>query len=601
MSSIVSQRLLEESDPLLAAIRAGHPALLVTGNLHDLWLAGENVAYRPQFLTDELAARGYTVIRYSKSQGGRVHNYPRLSPKEKQQVDSRLNAVGLLPLLNRDSQNSPEEVRTFFRGISRLLQLPACEGSPVAVILDYAEHLAPAVQTSAAAADEQTFVSESLHVLANAPALRKSKNLLICLVRDGFQNSLLNDLYRIEWPFPDEVQIRRFLQTVVSRNEGGEITGRLLEKDLTIEELARMTRGLRLREVDAMLHEAVAEQSPLSRSRVLEAKRKAILDSSEGTLSVMTTELTLEYIVGLEAAKRFFQLVAGKLKAGDRSSPRAILLVGPPGTAKSSFAPILGAMSGFNTLQFEDVKSMWHGESERHLRLALRIARSLAPTILFIDELTESTPSRNAPATDSGVSLDLLAQLLQFSARDDLRGRVLLLGASNVPERLDPAWHDRFITIPFLELLPHEMCQLFPVFERRVTGQATLDPRDPRLIEASQQLHVKGASPRKVLDVLNHALLFSEDGRITSDHILWAARDYTGTTNPRAVAYCSLMSISLTSFQSFLPWSLCPEDYVYPWYLETVVDKKTGTIDRDALYKRIEENRRYANLSGAGV
>jgi AAA+ superfamily predicted ATPase len=309
----------------------------------------------------------------------------------------------------------------------------------------------------------------------------------------------------------------------------------------------------------------------------------------------MSTDLTLDDIVGLEAAKRFFWRVAEKLKAGDPSSPRGILMVGPPGTAKSSFAPILGGMCGFNVLKFSTVKSMWYGESERRLRLALSLVETLAPAVLFIDELTESTPNRQGPTTDSGVSLDLLAQLLQFSARDELRGRVLLLGASNVPERLDPAWHDRFITIPFLELLPHELRQLLAVFERRMTGRVTLDPDDPKVIEACNQLHLKGVSPRKVLDILNHALLFSKDS-LTSDDILWAATDYTGSTNPRAVAYCSLVSIALTSFHAYLPWNLNPENYIYPWYLEGLVDKKTGQLDRAALYQRIEETRKYVNL-----
>ncbi len=134
---------------------------------------------------DQLYEQGYIVIRYSKSQGGRIHRYSSLGPKDKQAVDSRLNAVGILPLVNKDEHNTPGETQKFFRSVSRLLQLPASEAESIAVVIDYSEHLAPAVQTSAAATDENTFVAESLHTLANAPALRKSKNLLICFVKDG--------------------------------------------------------------------------------------------------------------------------------------------------------------------------------------------------------------------------------------------------------------------------------------------------------------------------------------------------------------------------------------------------------------------------------
>lgn len=597
MSPEIAQALSEAKDPLLRAIAAGHAALLVTGNVHDFTQVGQEILYRPQLIADLLYEQGYTVIRYSRSLGGRVHNYSGLDPKEKQAIDSRLNAVGLLQLVNREGQNGPEEIRNFFRAVARLLQLQAVEAKPVAVIIDYAEHLAPAVHTSAAAPDESTFVAESLHTLANAPALRKSKNLLICLVREGLQNSLLSDLYRVELPFPDEPQTKAFIELALTRRDskGGAQYGPL-EEGFSEQELARLTRGLRLRDVEAMLREARAQKTPLSRSRVLEAKAAAILRTSEGTLSVMSTPLTLDDIVGLEVAKRFFCLVAEKLKAGDPTSPRAILMVGPPGTAKSSFAPILSSMCGFNILELQNVKNMFVGESERRQNLALSLVENLQPSILFLDEITECTPSRNLNANDGGVSRDLLGQLLKFSARDDLRGKVLLLGASNVAERLDPALHDRFVFIPFLELLPHEMCNLFRAFERRMTGRASLDPSDPRIVEASQILHQKGASPRKVLDIINHALLFSKNGILSPDDVLSSAHDYMGSANPMAVAYTSLVAISLTSFQSYLPWSLDPERYIYPWYLEGVVDKGSGQIDREGLHKRIQEYRKHTNL-----
>lgn len=594
---MVAQSSRYSTDPLLKAVAAGHASLLVTGNLYDFTLVGEEIVYRPQLIADQLIDLGYVVVRYSKSQGARVYNYSSLRPKEKEVIDSRMRAVGLLPLVNRDAQSNPDEIRNFFRGASRLLQLAATETNPIALIIDYAEHLAPAVQTSAAAAEEQTFVAESLHMLANAPALRKSKNLLICLVRDGFQNSLLNDLHRVEFPFPDEKQTEAFINLALKlRDKGG--TGKFgaLDEGFAQHEFARLTRGLRLRDIESMLREARAENAPLRRDRVLDAKAAAILQTSEGTLAVKSTTLTIDDIVGLEAIKRFFRLVAEKLMMGAATSPRAILMAGPPGTSKSSFAPILAAICGFNIVEFQNVKNMYVGESERRLNLALSLVENLAPSILFIDEISETTPSRNVGATDGGVSQDLLGQLFKFSARDDLRGKVLLLAATNVPERLDPAWHDRFTIIPFLELFPDEICHLLPVFERRLIGEASLNPYDPDIIEASHILHRKGASPRKILDILNHALLFSRADTLSPNAIVSAANDYAGAANPMAVAYTSLVAISLTSFQSYLPWSLAPENYVYPWYLEGIVDKASGQVNREELYKRMNEYRKHTNL-----
>jgi AAA+ superfamily predicted ATPase len=584
-------------DPLIKALSASHSALLVTGNVYDFDITKDGIGYRPQLITDLLQDHGYQVIRYSKSQGGHILDYAGMSADEKRVIDSKLNAVGLLQCLRKDNQNTSEELRNFFRAILRLLQIPKGEGKPLAVVIDYGEHLAPRVDTSAAAADEHTVVAETLHVLANAPALRKSGNILICIVRDGLQNSLLNDLHRVEYNFPDEIQTGKFINFVLNQNDdtGKPKYGRLAE-NLGQEEFSRLIRGLRLHDIESMLREANAENVPLDRSQVLSAKAQAILRASEGTLTVMSNSLTLDDIIGLQAIKKVFAKVSEKLKAEDPSSPRCLLMIGPPGTSKSSFAPILATMCGFNILKFQNVKNMYVGESERRLNLALSLVESLAPSILFIDEITEAVPSRNAGENDGGVSQDLLGQLFQFSARDDLRGKVLLLGASNVPERLDPAWHDRFVIIPFLELLPDEMCKLFGVFEKRVMGTTQLDPKDRKIIEASTILHQKGASPRKIIDIVNKALLFSAKKVLTGDDILDAAKDYLGSANPMAIAYISLVSVSLTSFQSFLPWSSDPENYVYPWYLEGLVDKKSGYVNNEELHKRIQEYRRYTNL-----
>jgi hypothetical protein len=590
VSTSVTPGVSTMMDPLAKAIDSGHRALLVSGNVHDLFVAGEEIVYRAQHLVDHLDGRGYVVIRYSKSQGGRIHNYSTLPPEAKKRIDSRLSAVGLLPLLNRELQNAPEEIRNFFRASARLLQIPAApDDRPYAVVIEYTEHLAPAVHTSAAAADEQTFVAESLHVVANAPALRRSGNLLVCVVRDGFQNTLLNDLHRVEIALPDETQIAAFVRIALAR---AATYGRLAE-GLATAEFSRLARGMRLKNVEAMLREARRDDRPLTRDDVLQAKATAILEASEGTLGIMRTELALDDIVGLDSVKQFARQVTEKLKAGDPTSPRAVLFVGPPGTSKSTFPPILAAMCGFNCLELRNVKNMYVGESERKLRLALSLIEHLAPTILFLDEITETTPSRTRTGDNSGVSQDLLAQLFKFSAREELRGRVLLIGACNVPERLDPAWHDRFTVVPFLELLPHDICQLLALLARR--GGQAIDPTDPRVAETAEVLHRKGASPRKIVDIMNHALLWSDSRSPAPDDILAAAHDYSGAANPMAVAHASLIAISMTSYYRYLPWSADPKGYVHPWYLDGVVDKSSGVLDRDALGRRIQECSKHVN------
>lgn len=588
---------MEKCDSIIRAIGSGYRAIVAIGNIYDFILDNGTIVFLPYSIAEKLFEMGYVVLRYSRSTGAYIHRYSDMEPSRAREVDSRLRAVGIEIFIKRERDTTADEIQQFFRGVNRLLMTNANDKLCFALLVDYTEHLAPAVSTSAAASEEHTFVAESLHSLAMSPALHKSPNVLVCFTRDGFQNTLLNDLYRTEYRYPGENETKDFAELIAARNNReGENPYAPLEPHLNSEEFGRLTRGLRLRDIEALFREAKADNLPVNRDRILSAKAASVLSASEGTLEILNTFQTLDDIIGLEVVKAVFRQYAEKLRQGDPSSPRAVLMAGPPGTAKSTFAPILAHLAGFNIVQFKDIKNMYVGESERRLNLALSLVESLAPTILFIDEITEMTPSRHTRQEDGGVSQNILGKLFLFSAREDLRGRVLILAASNVAERLDVAWHNRFTIIPFLELVPEDLKKLFPAMERRITGQATLDPHSPLLAQAAMLLHQKGASPRQVFDIVNHALLFHTTGQITAEAVYRAVEEFTGVANPMAVAYTSLTAISLASFKTYYPWSLNPQTYLYPWYLEGIVDKNTGDIDREALRKRISEYKRYVNL-----
>jgi transitional endoplasmic reticulum ATPase len=120
-------------------------------------------------------------------------------------------------------------------------------------------------------------------------------------------------------------------------------------------------------------------------------------------------------------------------------APKGVLLYGPPGTGKTLLARAVAAESHvhFIHLNGPEIMRKFYGESEARLREVFEEAARRAPAILFIDEIDAVAPKR---AEVSGeVEKRVVAQLLSLMDGFVARGQVIVIGATNIPEVLDPA------------------------------------------------------------------------------------------------------------------------------------------------------------------
>ncbi len=121
--------------------------------------------------------------------------------------------------------------------------------------------------------------------------------------------------------------------------------------------------------------------------------------------------------------------------------PKGILLTGPPGCGKTLVAKAIANESRVNFISVKGpaLLSKYVGESERAVRETFRKARLAAPCIVFFDEIDALIPTRGAGGSDAHVSERVLAQFLaELDGIEELKG-VLVLGATNRPDILDPA------------------------------------------------------------------------------------------------------------------------------------------------------------------
>jgi len=133
--------------------------------------------------------------------------------------------------------------------------------------------------------------------------------------------------------------------------------------------------------------------------------------------------------------------------------PKGILLYGPPGTGKTLLAKALANEIGayFITINGPEIMSKFYGESEERLRRIFEEAQANAPAIIFIDEIDSIAPKREEVVGE--VEKRVVAQLLALMDGLKERGKVIVIGATNRPEALDPALRrpgrfDREIEIP---------------------------------------------------------------------------------------------------------------------------------------------------------
>ncbi len=155
-----------------------------------------------------------------------------------------------------------------------------------------------------------------------------------------------------------------------------------------------------------------------------------------------------EDVGGLENAKQeLIEVVEWPLKYPDAfkrigiEPPHGILLYGPPGTGKTLLARAVATESEANFISIKgpQLLSKWVGESEKGVRETFRKAKMAAPTIIFFDEIDALVPKRGSGFGDAHVTERVISQLLTELDGLEKLENVVVIGATNRPDLVDPA------------------------------------------------------------------------------------------------------------------------------------------------------------------
>lgn len=120
-------------------------------------------------------------------------------------------------------------------------------------------------------------------------------------------------------------------------------------------------------------------------------------------------------------------------------APKGVLLHGPPGTGKTLLAKAVAneTNANFYSIGGPEIMSKFYGESEERLRETFKEAEENAPSIIFIDEIDSIAPKREEVSGD--VEKRVVSQLLTLMDGIQSRGKLVVIGATNRPNAIDPA------------------------------------------------------------------------------------------------------------------------------------------------------------------
>jgi len=162
--------------------------------------------------------------------------------------------------------------------------------------------------------------------------------------------------------------------------------------------------------------------------------------------SVKATGTTYENVGGLRAeVQRVREMIELPMKHPEVfqklgiEPPKGVLLFGPPGTGKTLIAKAVANESGANffSIAGPEIMSKYYGESEQRLREIFEEAQKGAPSIIFIDEIDSIAPKRGEVTGE--VERRVVAQLLAMMDGLKERGQVVVIGATNREDAIDPA------------------------------------------------------------------------------------------------------------------------------------------------------------------
>ena len=385
------------------------------------------------------------------------------------ETNSHFTSLSGPEIMAKHYGESEERLREIFK--------QAEENAPSIIFIDEIDSIAPK-REEVSGELERRIVSQLLTLMDGM----KSRGKIIVIAATNRPDSIDPALRRpgrfdreIEIGIPDD-EGRLQILNIHTR-------GMPLDKNVNIKQISKTTHGFvgadlevlckeaAMRSLRRILPEINLEEEKVSKEVLQKIKitkndftdaLKEVRPSALREVLVQIPDVSWDDVGGLDELKEELQeSIEWPLKHKEAfeyahvKPPKGVLLYGPPGTGKTSIAKAVAKTteSNFISIKGPELLSKWVGESEKGVREIFRKARMAAPCIIFFDEIDALVPKRGSGGSDSHVTENIVSQILtEIDGLEELNN-VLIIGATNRLDIVDPALlrpgrFDRVIEVP---------------------------------------------------------------------------------------------------------------------------------------------------------
>ena len=385
------------------------------------------------------------------------------------ETNSHFTSLSGPEIMAKHYGESEERLREIFK--------QAEENAPSIIFIDEIDSIAPK-REEVSGELERRIVSQLLTLMDGM----KSRGKIIVIAATNRPDSIDPALRRpgrfdreIEIGIPDD-EGRLQILNIHTR-------GMPLDKNVNIKQISKTTHGFvgadlevlckeaAMRSLRRILPEINLEEEKVSKEVLQKIKitkndftdaLKEVRPSALREVLVQIPDVSWDDVGGLDELKEELQeSIEWPLKHKEAfeyahvKPPKGVLLYGPPGTGKTLIAKAVAKTteSNFISIKGPELLSKWVGESEKGVREIFRKARMAAPCIIFFDEIDALVPKRGSAGSDSHVTENIVSQILtEIDGLEELNN-VLIIGATNRLDIVDPALlrpgrFDRVIEVP---------------------------------------------------------------------------------------------------------------------------------------------------------